>query len=430
MLSLVSALAEGRLVELPSTDKDTSLKYLAHLIEAVPDVPSQIDFAEEILRQEHSVTSAIGAGVACPHVLSVAPGELLSSVGWSPEGIDYGAPDGKRVHLVVMYLIPEREKHNYLKEISSLAEALQKAGDIQSIARAENIGSVREHLLGWLTAALLAEAPRTKTRMIQLQARQRAAAAADWALAAEPGGFRSTLGRKILEISEKLGQLGALVMSLLALAAKLAEEERETPLSDISPLADQIERLEDDIDTSTLGLIALHHPLGSDIRFLYVVPKIVSDLGRIGGQTLRLAAKIAKFRAQVPAELKERLKSGIDRSRAILRTALEALSTRNADLAEQVLTREAPAEDFSSTFFREIVSFLRGHRSPPPEAFSWSLIPHHLERIAHYSRTLCEDLLFWLHGVKVRHHHDEGLADASPSQAGTGRLESGTGPGQ
>jgi PTS system nitrogen regulatory IIA component len=46
-------------------------------------------------------------------------------VGWSPAGIDYGAPDNEPVHLLVMYFVPDTQKNAYLKEISSLAKAIQ-----------------------------------------------------------------------------------------------------------------------------------------------------------------------------------------------------------------------------------------------------------------------------------------------------------------
>src|SRR5579862_6333632 len=127
MKSLLNALQDGRLVELPDTDKEKSLHYLAHLIEAVPELASGVDLAEEVIKVENSNNTSIGSGVACPHVrVAGNSGDLLCAVGWSPQGIDYGARDGKKVHLVVMYYIPEAQKNVYLKEVSSLVRAMQK----------------------------------------------------------------------------------------------------------------------------------------------------------------------------------------------------------------------------------------------------------------------------------------------------------------
>jgi mannitol/fructose-specific phosphotransferase system IIA component (Ntr-type) len=178
MKSLLTALQEGRLVELPDADKGRSLEYLANLIEAVPDLPSVSELFEAMMARERTMSTGLGRGVACPHVRAAGTGELVSAVGWSPKGIDYGAPDGKPVHLVVMYYIPDSQKNSYLKEISSLAAAVKKAGGIQPIATAEDVASVRERLLDWVGSAIEASIPEAKARMIRLELRQAASEAA------------------------------------------------------------------------------------------------------------------------------------------------------------------------------------------------------------------------------------------------------------
>ena len=174
MRSLLNALQDGRLIELPDTDKWNSLKYLAHLIEAIPEIGGSVDLAEQVKAQEQSNNTGIGLGVACPHVRVPGSGDLLSAVGWSPAGIDYGSKDGKKVHLVVMYYIPEAQKNTYLKEVSALVRAVRPEGEIQSIAKAEDIAKVRDELLDWVQASIDAGVPETKARMIRLEARQAA----------------------------------------------------------------------------------------------------------------------------------------------------------------------------------------------------------------------------------------------------------------
>jgi len=177
MKSLLNALKDGRLMELPDTDKERSLRVLAHIIEAVPELGGSLNLDEEVINREKSCNTGIGLGVACPHVRVPGTGELLCAVGWSPLGIDYGSKDGQKVHLVVMYYIPDAEKNTYLKEVSSLAQAVKKEGGIQSIAKAEDLGTVREELLDWVQAAIDAGVPEAKARMVRLEARQAASAA-------------------------------------------------------------------------------------------------------------------------------------------------------------------------------------------------------------------------------------------------------------
>ena len=134
---------------------------------------------QSVMEREAQANTAIGRGLACPHCRSDAEGELLCAVGWSPQGMDYGAPDGKKVHLLVMYYVPDRERNAYLKEISGLAKAVtggrqhrDHLGPAGPAARSGKSSST-----GW--ASRSAETmPDAKARMIKLEARQAAAAAA------------------------------------------------------------------------------------------------------------------------------------------------------------------------------------------------------------------------------------------------------------
>lgn len=200
MKALLTALREGRLVELPEADKDRSLEYLAHLIEAVPDLGGSPDLVSAVLAREATLNTGIGLGVACPHVRAPGAGELLCAVGWSPTGLDYQARDGKKVHLVVMYYIPEAQKGTYLKEVSLLAGSVQKQGDIQSIATADTLAEVRDQLLDWVTAAVEAGAPETRARMIRLEAK----AVAEVAAPAGPAILGQLLALQIVSTPDRL----------------------------------------------------------------------------------------------------------------------------------------------------------------------------------------------------------------------------------
>jgi len=43
MDTLLDALQEGRLIELPDSDKAHALQYLAHILEAIPSIPTGTD---------------------------------------------------------------------------------------------------------------------------------------------------------------------------------------------------------------------------------------------------------------------------------------------------------------------------------------------------------------------------------------------------
>ena len=178
MKCILDALHDGRLIELPDNHKDRALEYLAALIEAIPDLGVDDGITEKVLAREQAHNTGIGKGWACPHARTPVHGEMVCSLGWSPTGIDYGAPDGNPVHLVVMYFVPETQKNSYLKEISSLARAIQTQPEMQDLRSLEDLNDVRHKLLDAITIALDAAGPEAKARMIQLEVRHAAADAA------------------------------------------------------------------------------------------------------------------------------------------------------------------------------------------------------------------------------------------------------------
>ena len=172
MKSILTALQAGRLIEISETEKEKALRYMASIIEAIPEVSARVDIAQGVLEREKTANTGMGHGWACPHIRVDGDGELFSVIGWSPSGIDYGAPDGKKVHLLVMYYIPENQKNSYLKELSSLAKAIQKGQGIENIEKASTINDVRNELLNWVSSTTDCVMPQTKARMIKLEVKQ------------------------------------------------------------------------------------------------------------------------------------------------------------------------------------------------------------------------------------------------------------------
>ena len=169
---LLDALQEGRLIELPVNDKEHALQYLAHIIEAVPSLPMGTDVFGLVMARERSMNTTLGRGWACPHARVPFEEELMCVVGWSPTGIDYGAPDGLPVSIVAMYLVPENQRNQYLREVSILAKALIAYPALEQLSSARELNEVREHLLNLIVSAKETIGPDTRARMIQLQTRE------------------------------------------------------------------------------------------------------------------------------------------------------------------------------------------------------------------------------------------------------------------
>ena len=174
MRSILTALQEGRLFELPEGgNKDRVLEFLARILDANPDIQVGTDAIEEVKRREQECNTGIGMGIAVPHFRAPREdGDLYCAIGWSNTGIDYGATDGGRVHLVVMYYIPGAQKNVYLKEVSTLVKAMRKLGGIEPIAKAADLNAVRNLLIDWVASVAGDSGPEAVARMIRLEIKQ------------------------------------------------------------------------------------------------------------------------------------------------------------------------------------------------------------------------------------------------------------------
>lgn len=200
MKSILDALQEGRLIELPDNHKEHVLRYLASLIEAIPDIQAGMDVEGAVLARERTGNTGIGMGWACPHGRHPGEGQLVCAVGWSPAGIQYDSPDGKPVHLVIMHYVPDMQKNVYLKEISGLVTAIKKNEGKIEVDKASDLMGIRNLLLDLIADALESEVPEAKARMIRLEAKQ--AAAPELAVSAELLSSLSFIPLSILVIPE------------------------------------------------------------------------------------------------------------------------------------------------------------------------------------------------------------------------------------
>ncbi|HOD51530.1 MAG TPA: PTS sugar transporter subunit IIA [Candidatus Hydrogenedentes bacterium] len=171
MDTILDALQEGMLFELPDNDKTDALQFLAHVIEAFPEVPAGTDVVGHVMERERATNTALGKGWACPHARVPFDEDLLCVIGWSPSGIDYGAPDGRPVTLVVMYLVPENQRNHYLREISLLARALETYPGLDDFRNVKDLDDIRNYLLDLVDFTKESSGPDARARMIRLQAK-------------------------------------------------------------------------------------------------------------------------------------------------------------------------------------------------------------------------------------------------------------------
>ncbi len=112
-------LSPDRIVFISQTSKHDALVELADVLATAPQVKDGPELTQEILKREELMSTAIGRGVAIPHVRLSSVTDLVMAVGVCRKPIaDYQAIDDQPVNLLFMIAAAYNQHSYYLKTIS------------------------------------------------------------------------------------------------------------------------------------------------------------------------------------------------------------------------------------------------------------------------------------------------------------------------
>jgi mannitol/fructose-specific phosphotransferase system IIA component (Ntr-type) len=137
-------------LELTAVNRDETLSELIELIRGRSLVSGPDVVLEQLKNREQQMSTAIGHGVAVPHVISQEVFEPVILLGRSKRGINFSSSIFRRpVHLVFMILAPPNRRDRYLEILSSLVKLLRHRKVIDSLlaakSPAEAISVLKKH---------------------------------------------------------------------------------------------------------------------------------------------------------------------------------------------------------------------------------------------------------------------------------------------
>lgn len=112
---------------LQSTDKPGAITELAYKMEDEGFVDKAEKLVESAMEREAIISTAIGHGLAVPHVRGVEGGGLTLALGISAKGIKWDPSAKKLTRIIFFLVIPTAAAAFYLKLLSGLSETFSKA---------------------------------------------------------------------------------------------------------------------------------------------------------------------------------------------------------------------------------------------------------------------------------------------------------------
>lgn len=117
--------------------KEEILSECVDLLELSGNVCNRNKLLIDLINREKKATTALGKGIAVPHVRTMQARDLIIGVCRSSEGYDFDALDQEPVHIFIPMAAPPYDDNLYLRVFKELAEMLQYAGFIEKVMSAQ-----------------------------------------------------------------------------------------------------------------------------------------------------------------------------------------------------------------------------------------------------------------------------------------------------
>ena len=208
---------------------------------------------------------------------------------------------------------------------------------------------------------------------------------------------------KILTMVREMGNMAS---TAFRLAVQSLEERDDVLASRVIEEDDAIDDLETKIDNECLSSIAMRQPVREDLRFVFAVLKIITDLERIGDQGVNIAKK-AKVLNQYPL-----LKPLVDIPKMkgiateMVADALKAFEENDTLLAEAICMRDDELDDLYDAIFDELIDILAkksgGDQATAQCAAGLLWVARHLARIGDHATNVAERVYFMVKGERLK----------------------------
>jgi len=144
-----SILSAPRIIFLNYPNKRDALLALAENLAAAPQIKNRQELSTEIIKREELMSTAIGRGIAIPHVRLSSVTDLVVSVGISrTDIIDFSPMDDEPVRLLIMIAASHNQHAYYLQTLSWFSARLKNPNLRDSLLKTQTPGEAYDLLTG------------------------------------------------------------------------------------------------------------------------------------------------------------------------------------------------------------------------------------------------------------------------------------------
>ncbi len=211
------------------------------------------------------------------------------------------------------------------------------------------------------------------------------------------------LEHEITGLQHKLLEMAGLVEQMLRQAIE-SVLTRDNELAQIVVATDdQIDLLENEIESSCIQLIALHQPVATELRFLTTAMKVNHNIERIADKSVAIAKRSIELSEHPPVKPFVDLPYAAQVIQSMVKDVLDAFVNRDAEYALKIRERDSEVDEIYEKMLNELLTILSEHPKLIQPGISLLLLFRHLERIGDLAAHIGEEVYYLVKGDVIRH---------------------------
>jgi len=214
--------------------------------------------------------------------------------------------------------------------------------------------------------------------------------------------MRNLLDDKLDKAHEMLLIMCSLVEENINMAMKALINQDLDLADEVIDNDELIDSYEENIEDLCIELIATQNPLGSDLRKIFTMQKIISDLERIGdhsensAEIVKLIGKQELIKPLI--DIPEMAKIAID----MVHDCINMYIYGNAELAIDTIKRDDEVDKLYEEIYGDLIELFNDNKQYKDQIFSLLLVGMNLERIADHATNICERAYYMVEGERVK----------------------------
>lgn len=166
----------------------------------------------------------------------------------------------------------------------------------------------------------------------------------------------------------------------------------------------EINEYECRVDSESLKILALHHPVAKDLRFIVGSMRMLVNIERLGDEAVNIAERVLVLTTEPRQPMHDDLRRLADLAMELMRACINCYMDLDAEAAVAIIDQNAAALELNVRIFREVTGEMIREAKPVERAVQQSFVAHSLKRICDQCANIAESTIFIRKAIDYKHN--------------------------